>query len=173
MKKTSLLVTFFLSFVLLGCGSEEASQQATMRQAVAIESADECHLCGMIISNFPGPKGELYEKGKEEVKKFCSNRDLFTYLLQPENRRQVQQVFVHDMTQVPWESPDDDLFIDAKSAWYVVGSSKKAAMGMAVASFSKEKHARFFSDQFGGEVIRFDDITIDMLAMGSGMHMSH
>ncbi|MFT6925007.1 MAG: copper chaperone NosL [Psychromonas sp.] len=156
------ILIFSLLALLLGC-SDEQTEKEMLKQAVAIESSDECHLCGMIISRFPGPKGELYQKTSEDVAKFCSTRDLFGYLLQPENKRQVKQVFVHDMSKTPWGKPDDQYFIDARSAWFVVDSSKKGAMGKTLASFGLQEDARAFSREYGGNVYAFDDITIDML----------
>ena len=156
------LLIFSLMAVLSGC-SEEQPQKKMLKQAVAIENADECHLCGMIISQFPGPKGELYQKTSEDIAKFCSTRDMFGYLLQPENQRQVQQVFVHDMSKTPWQKADDQYFIDARSAWFVVDSSKKAAMGKTLASFSLFDDAQAFSREYGGKVYPFDEITIDLL----------
>ena len=136
--KWHLLVA--LSVFLVGCSEEP--QERMLKQAVAIESSDECHLCGMIVANFPGPKGEAYQSGNDDIMKFCSTRDLFSYLLQPENERQIKEVYVHDMSKTPWQKPEDDYFIDAKSAWFVVGSNQKGAMGQTLASFSKQEHAQ-------------------------------
>ncbi|MFT6140519.1 MAG: copper chaperone NosL [Psychromonas sp.] len=157
-----LLLIVSLLVVLLGC-SEEQTEKEMLKQAVAIENSDECHLCGMIISQFPGPKGELYQKTSQDIAKFCSTRDLFGYLLQPENQRQVEQVFVHDMSKTPWGKTEDQYFIDARSAWFVVDSSKKGAMGKTLASFSLFDDARAFSREYGGNVYPFDEISIDML----------
>jgi len=41
------------------------------------------------------------------VKKFCSTRDLFSFILDPEFQYQIKEIYVHDMSQVPWDSPDD------------------------------------------------------------------
>ena len=87
-----MLRKLLLSIVLvtvIGC-SEQSEQQQVIHQAVAIESSDECHLCGMLITNFSGPKAELFRKGVTEadgnsVKKFCSTRDMFSFYLDPEN----------------------------------------------------------------------------------------
>lgn len=154
-------------FVTVGC-SDKAAQQKVIHQAVAIESSDECHLCGMLISNFSGPKGELFQKGVTEadgksVKKFCSTRDMFSYYLNPENKRNVTSILVHDMSKAPWEQPKDEFFIDARSAWYVVGSSQTGAMGKTLASFSKQTDASAFAAEFGGKVIDFEGIDYDVL----------
>ena len=53
-----LSLGMLLAFVV-GCG-EQTEQQVMVQQAVKIEQADSCHLCGMTISNFPGPTGESY-----------------------------------------------------------------------------------------------------------------
>tara|TARA_R110001583_G_scaffold6618_2_gene33552 strand:+ start:26621 stop:27118 length:498 start_codon:yes stop_codon:yes gene_type:complete len=158
--KSFTVISFLL--LMVGCGEQQAERQM-LKQAVAIESSDECHLCGMLISNFPGPKGEIAQKGAEEVSKFCSTRDLFAYYLQPENKRNVTQLFVHDMSKMPWDEPNDGHFVDAKTAWFVTGSSKRGAMGQTLASFSQKEHAEAFKNEFGGQVYSFDEITIEKL----------
>ncbi|MCG9754363.1 nitrous oxide reductase accessory protein NosL [Shewanella insulae] len=160
---SSLFVSLFC-LLLLGlsaCGQE--SENNAVREAVAIEHGDECHLCGMLIGNFPGPKGELYLKTEETVKKFCSTRDLFSFLLDPEYRKQVKEIYVHDMARSPWQAPQDSHFIDARQAWYVVGSSQTGAMGKTLASFGEQKDAEAFAAEFGGQVYPFGQISLSML----------
>ena len=148
--------------LLAGCSQEQDA--GVQQHPVPIASGDICHLCGMIIRNHPGPKGELYANGSASVKRFCSTRDLFSWLLQPENQPNVKTVFVHDMAKSPWETPDDNTFVNARDAWFVAGSSKRGAMGATLSSFSSEKDARQFADDFGGEVLRFEAVTLELLA---------
>lgn len=150
---------------LLGLSAcSEKSEQAMVHKAVAIESGDECHLCGMLIKHFDGPKGELFRKEQgDQVHKFCSTRDMLSYYLDPENKRNVSQMLVHDMSKMPWGTINDDYFIDAKTAWYVAGSSQTGAMGSTLASFSTKADAQAFTKEFGGEVLAFSDITIETL----------
>lgn len=149
--------------LLAGCNAATDSGTAA-QQALAIESRDECHLCGMLIANFPGPKGEAYGRGETEVKKFCSTRDLFAWALDPEYRHRVESIFVHDMAVTPWDHPDDETFVDARSAWYVINHRQPGAMGPTLASFSREDHARAFAEQYGGKLKRFDEITLQTLS---------
>ena len=161
----SPLLSGLFSLLLLGlsaCGQESDNNNA-IRQAAAIERGDECHLCGMLIGNFPGPKGELYLKTEQTVKKFCSTRDLFSFLLDPEYRKQVKEIYVHDMAKSPWQAPLDSHFIDARQAWYVVDSSQTGAMGKTLASFGKQKDAEAFAAEFGGRVYPFEQITLSIL----------
>lgn len=166
-KLSPLWLVFLSATLLFSCSKSEEGAQ-TIHQAVAIESADECHLCGMLISNFSGPKGELYRRGITEadgnsVKKFCSTRDMFSFYLDPENKRNVTSVLVHDMSQSPWGTPNDAYFIDARKAWFVADSSKTGAMGETLASFSKQADAQTFADEFGGTVLSFSQVNLSVL----------
>ncbi|PKG81560.1 nitrous oxide reductase accessory protein NosL [Colwellia sp. 75C3] len=155
-----------LSLIFISACSDNSAQQAVIHKAVAMESSDECHLCGMLITNFDGPKGEVFRKEQgDKVFKFCSTRDMFSYYLDPENTRNVSQILVHDMSKMPWgsDSIDDKYFIDAKVAWYVVGSEKTGAMGKTLASFSLATDAKAFADEFGGKVLNFKDVNQDSL----------
>jgi len=161
----SIILCIVIISALSGC-SDKAAQQATIHKAVAMENGDECHLCGMLITRFDGPKGEVFRKEQgETVYKFCSTRDMFSYYLDPENTRNVSQMMVHDMSKMPWgsDSIDDKYLIDAKSAWYVTGSEKKGAMGKTLASFSLQSDAEAFAEEFGGKVLSFKDINQDSL----------
>ncbi len=162
--KTSLLPALLLGLsVLLGGCNEQSASQAAAQKALAIESGEECHLCGMLIGNFPGPKGQLYERGQSNNMKFCSTRDMFAYLLDPEHQHNIQSAFVHDMALSPWEHPDEETYIDARQAFYVLGSSRKGAMGPTLASFSQRADAEAFAREFGGEVATFADLRLERL----------
>ncbi|QBY03186.1 nitrous oxide reductase accessory protein NosL [Thalassotalea sp. HSM 43] len=162
--KTLYLTLFMFIACSLLVACDNTNQQKMLLTAQAIESGDECHLCGMLISDYSGPKGQLYRSDQgETVHKFCSTRDLFSFYLDPENTRNITAIFVHDMSKVPWDEPNDSYFIDAKSAWYVAGSSQQGAMGKTLASFSQKQDAIAFSDKFGGEVIDFNAIDFNAL----------
>ncbi|MCP3674001.1 MAG: nitrous oxide reductase accessory protein NosL, partial [Gammaproteobacteria bacterium] len=79
-----LVSVLFLSLVLLGCNSEDPKNIIIDPQA--FESGDECHVCGMVISRFPGPKGQAFETRTEQMRKFCSTMEMMIWYLQPENQ---------------------------------------------------------------------------------------
>lgn len=165
-KSFVLIAAFSLIFTSLISCSDQTEQQQLIQQAVAMESSDECHLCGMLITRFDGPKGEVFRKETgEQVLKFCSTRDMFSYYLDPENKRNIAKIFVHDMSKMPWgsDSIDDKYFIDAKAAWYVVGSERTGAMGKTLASFSQKSDAKAFAEKYGGQVITFKKVTQNTL----------
>lgn len=168
--KASSVLIALLMFGLAGCSESEQPTQAV--GPVAFHADDECHVCGMAILDFPGPKGQAVEKGG--VKKFCSTGEMIGWWLQPENQLLDARLYVHDMAQGTWEQPDDAHLIDAKTAWYVAGTSLKGAMGAVLASFSDEAMARQMAAEHGGRVLRFEEIDQAVLQETSGVgHMGH
>lgn len=153
-----------LSLLLLAGCDDGTDRSATVQRALAIEHGEECHLCGMLIEEQPGPKGQLYERGVAAPRKFCSTRDLFAYLLDPEHRHRVQSVFVHNMAVTPWDHPDDQAYVDARQAWFVAGSKRTGGMGPTLASFAERADAQAFADAYGGQLYRFDQIDLELLS---------
>lgn len=145
------------------CSNDSQDTAGKLSEVVAIESGDECHLCGMIIHHHPGPKGQTTERMEADNKKFCSTRDMFAYILDPEHTHNIESVFVHDMEVNPWEKPDEDTYIDGRTAWYVIGSSQRGAMGPTLASFSKKEVAQEFSEIYGGKLVSFEEINLENL----------
>lgn len=171
----TLSVAVMFAIFLAGCSEPE--EQVTERpEPVHFESGDECHVCGMIITNFDGPKGQAITVREQATRKFCSTRDMFSWVLQPENAKRDHTLYVHDMAQTDWEHPDDTALIDAREAYFVVGSERTGAMGPTLASFATESAAGEFMKEYGGQVLKYSEITLDHLNAGdpmggmSGMH---
>lgn len=167
MKK--ILSILLLVPLLFACSPENVVAEIDSH-AHGIHEHDRCHMCGMMITKYPGPKGQLQLGNLENNPSFCSTRDMFSFLLQPENARQVHQIWVHDMAATSWDNPQDEHFIDGKTATYVYGTSRQAVMGPAVASFSSVEAAEKFANEYGGAVLEFDDITIELLGEGMDHH---
>ena len=92
---------------------------------------------------------------------------MFAYLLDPERLHNINNAFFHDMAVTPWEHPEEETYVDARQAWYVVGSNRKGAMGPTLASFSTEQHAQAFADQYGGKLYPFEQLNLQLIsAMG-------
>ncbi|MCC5881032.1 MAG: nitrous oxide reductase accessory protein NosL [Halomonas sp.] len=146
--------------MLAGCGG---SEDKPLAPAQPITDGDSCHVCGMLISDLPGPKGQVYLSRDDAVRKFCSTTDMFAFLLQPENENRLSHAWVHDVAVTPWSQPADDAFILASDAWYVAGHDQRGAMGHTLASFRERHHADAFSETHGGEVLAFSDIDLELL----------
>jgi copper chaperone NosL len=169
-----LLLGLLLGLLLAACNEPEVEQKSM--GPLAFHSSDECHVCGMIITDFPGPKGQALDK--TAVKKFCSAAEMLGWWLQPENRIGSAKLYVHDMGRSEWLKPDDSHLIDASSAFYVVGLGKsglQGAMGAVLASFADEQAARKLAAIHGARVLRFEEIDQDVLQQAAatqhrGMH---
>ncbi len=146
---------------LLGC--EDPGPAQVMRAPAPIADGDECAVCGMTINHFPGPKGEAFINGHEHPLKFCSTRDLFAWLNQPESEAVTEAVYVHDMGATDWEQPRFESFTDGRAAWYVVGHPLRGAMGGAIASFREQAAAEHFASTYQARVLAFDDITQEVV----------
>jgi copper chaperone NosL len=165
MKRLKTLITLLFAIVLglLLIACEQEKNAPLTQHAEIISDYDECHLCGMQINHFIGPKGQVFGHGQAHSIKFCSTIDLFTWALQPENQARISAIYVHDMTHELWDKPQNNAFIDAKTAWYVWGHQYKGAMGDTLASFSSKEAAEQFRQQHGGQLYLYDKISLELL----------
>ncbi|MDH0288700.1 nitrous oxide reductase accessory protein NosL [Pseudomonas sp. GD04087] len=163
------LAAGLLSLLLGGC--DDAAQQNADLGPVPFKEGEECHVCGMVISDFAGPKGEAVAPGA--VHKFCSTAELLGWWLQPENQHSGARLYVHDMARSDWNHPDDRHLIDATSAFYVVGVKRPGAMGATLASFSERADAERMANAEGGRVLGFSEIDQNVLQGVSGDHLHH
>lgn len=147
----------FAMLVLLVACSKEVVQ--TVAQEPGQGTA--CALDGMVLNDYPGPKAQVhFAEGAPEF--FCDLTELFATLLAPEQKRPVAGMFVQDMAKADWAQPRGH-WIDAKSAFYVVGSKKHGSMGPTFGSFSTMQDAEAFVKKEGGSVHRFEQITLEMV----------
>jgi copper chaperone NosL len=154
---------FLFSTAILLAGCKDGKESAAALKPQEIGRHDRCHLCGMVILNYEGPKAQVYLKNVAEPVKFCSTRDAFTFALQPENQRRLQAFFVTDLSRTAWDKPTAESFMDAKSAYFVLGSRREGAMGSEAVPFSVQKDAEGFQKREGGKILRYGDITLNAL----------
>ncbi len=164
------LLALVIGLALLACNEPEVEQKSPA--PVAFHDSDECHVCGMIITDFPGPKGQAVSKS--ETKKFCSAAEMLGWWLQPENRIGDAKLYVHDMGRSDWAKPDDSHLIDATQAFYVVDladSGLSGAMGAVLASFADEQAARKLAAMHNARVLKFAEI--DQAVLQQAVAMGH
>lgn len=156
----------FLPFLLGALLLTACGEPAKPPQPREILADTACALDGMILRDFPGPKAQIhYDQGEPDF--FCDTREMFSILLRPEQKKRVVAVYTQDMGKADWTQPEGQ-WIDAKTAFYVVGSPRRGSMGPTVPSFAREADARKFAEQYGGKVLPFAQVTIDMVDLSGG-----
>lgn len=160
-----LFLASLLASSLLACGQQGSSSGVPV--AIEIDRHTSCALDGMLLADFPGPKGQIHYADRTEPDFFCDLIELFHIYLDPEVVMPVRALFVQDMGKAEWDHPEGH-WIDARSAWFVHGSSRRGSMGPTIASFAAEADARKFATEFGGTAVPFDDITADMVVLDGG-----
>lgn len=150
---------------LSGCG--RPTGDSLSNAPLEIDSHTSCSLDGMLLSDFPGPKGQIHYVQDRQIDWFCDTIELLSALLAPEQVRAVKSAWVQDMALADWSRPQGH-WIDARQAWYVLGSQRKGSMGPTAATFAAEAAARSFAQTHGGEVHRFGDIRPEMVDLTGG-----
>lgn len=149
--------------LLAACGPSEQAAPGPLE----LTRATSCSLDGMLLMDYPGPKAQIhYNQGPPDF--FCDTVEMFSIYLRPEQQKRVRGLYVQDMGRADWNSPEGD-WIDARTAFYVKGSTKRGAMGPTLASFAREEDARTFVEKNGGKVYRFGEITPDMVILDGGV----
>lgn len=165
MNRTSFIRHFLpliLAVTLLAC-----NRQPTTVGPQEIKAGTACSLDGMVLADFPGPKGQIhYANGEPDF--FCDTFELFSIYLQPEQKKRITAIYTQDMGKTDWEKPQSH-WIDAKTALYVLGSRKTGSMGPTLASFALQSDAEAFARKNGGQVLRFNQITLDMVSLSGGV----
>lgn len=164
MSASGVMRGMLAALLLLGLSAcNQAPEEQVTRDPVAFESGDECHVCGMLVMEFPGPKGQAIDNKSGAVRKFCSTRDMLSWWLEPENHNQRATLYVHDMANTEWQHPDDRHLINAQDAFYVIGTPLPGAMGPTLASYGSREAAEKVAQEYEGQVLTLEEITPEVL----------
>ena len=162
----SLLAVAIFSAALGLTGCNKAVESASI-VPVEIDRATSCDLDGMLLSDYPGPKAQIFYADQEKPAFFCDTTELLNTLLAGEQVRAIRAVYVQDMAKADWEHPEGH-WTDARSAFYVFGSKRTGSMGPTVGSFALEADAKQFATENGGKVLAFSAIKRDMVDLSGG-----
>lgn len=149
---------------LAACSKTETQNAAA---PVEINAQTACSLDGMLLADYPGPKAQIHYDGQAQPEFFCDTVEMFHALLNPEQIKAVRAAYVQDMGKADWGNPRGH-WIEAKQAIYVLGSKRKGSMGPTIASFGQEQDAQKFVAEYGGKMLRFAEIKLDMVDLSGG-----
>lgn len=162
------VVTAMLATTLL-LASCQKQEEAAMPPPYSLTADAMGHYCGMNVLEHPGPKGQVILRNIAEPIWFSSARDTIAFTMLPEEPKDIAAIYVSDMGAAPsWEEPGAENWIDARKAFYVIGSAVKGGMGAEEAvPFSSEDAARAFATENGGRVMAFAEVPREYV-LGAG-----
>jgi copper chaperone NosL len=155
---------FIVFFLITACSQKESSKPLPVE--LAREHA--CRVCGMIVTDLPGAKAQIHY-GNGKVDTFCCTLHMFSFYLQPDRLPNIVAVYVTDMGKSDQDHPAGN-WIDAKKAYYVYGGDPMGPHGEAMAPFSRLKDAENHIKEHRGRVVRFEEVTPEMLRPDSYAH---
>lgn len=163
--------------VVLGASLAGCAGGGDVPAPVALTSGQACDVCGMVIQKHPGPNGEVYFRddapaGHDNPARFDSLKQcLFPYLWEKQRLGwEETAVYVTDYSSVDYtvnaeggrsflsSHPEAEAFARAKDLRYAVESDVEGAMGYDFVPFSNGDDASEFVEEWGGQVVSFDDI---------------
>ena len=121
---------------------------------------DISHYDQMIVLDHQGPKAQILLESRDEPVWFSSVRDAFAFHHLPEEPRDIAAIYVTDMARAAtWADPGPGIWIEARDAWFVIGSAMRGGMGAEEpVPFGTEEAAEGFAAEHGGDVVGFDDV---------------
>ena len=122
---------------------------------------DTCPVCGMLVARYPAWIATvLYEDG--DADHFDGAKDLFKYIFDlpryapdraPDGISAIGVTEYYGLTR-----------IDAREAWYVIGSGVLGPMGHELVPLETEADAQeFMEDHEGVRILRFGEVTPELL----------
>ena len=152
-----LCFSITLTLLLVACNKEKHSKIPTPT-ILTYEAIG--YYCNMTIIDHYGPKGQIHLNKQSETIWFASVRDTIAFTLLPEESKDIAVIYVSDMSSInSWNAINNIEWIDAKNAFYVIGSSKFGGMDTPeTIPFSAEENAKNFIREYGGKIVNFSDI---------------
>jgi copper chaperone NosL len=122
---------------------------------------DKCPVCGMFVAKYPDWLTAIrFRDGSHAY--FDGAKDLFKYLHAPmkydalRKAEDIRVIQVLDYYRLEW--------IDARSAWYVLGSDVYGPMGRELIPLAREADAQeFLKDHRGERIVRFSEVTPEVI----------
>lgn len=155
-----LFVTLFTLFCIGLSGAEAGSQDPTLTNPKPA-ARDKCPVCGMFVAKYPDwVMVIVYRDGYRVF--FDGAKDMFKYLFDlkrfaPSRKSgDIRAVLVRDYYHLST--------IDARNAWYIIGSDIYGPMGRELIPLEHEDDAReFLNDHQGKKILKYSEITREVI----------
>ncbi|MGZ5059072.1 MAG: nitrous oxide reductase accessory protein NosL [Methylobacter sp.] len=124
---------------------------------ITIKKSDRCPVCGMFVYKYPKWVAQIMFKDGTYYF-YDGAKDMFKHIFDTtkytpgKTAKNIKDIYVTDYYEVE--------LIDAKSAFYVLGSDVLGPMGHELLPFKDQESAQeFLEDHKGKSIIRFQDVT--------------
>lgn len=156
----NLLRGLALALSLISLAACNEAEVAARPDPVVLTVEATGHYCQMTVLDHEGPKAQIHLSGNPNPVWFTQVRDAVAFTRLPEEPKNYTAIYVNDMAKAEsWANPGTDNWIEARDAFFVVGSRKAGGMGAPEAiPFGTEQAALGFTAENGGSVVRFDKI---------------
>jgi copper chaperone NosL len=131
------------------------------QKASGVPKDAKCPVCGMLVAKYPDWNGTIVYRDSTTAY-FDGPKDLLNYYLNPrkydpaKKRSDIAAVTVKDYYSLA--------IIDARQAYFVVGSNVLGPMGKELIPFAKKSDADGFrADHLGRKQLRFSEVTLELL----------
>jgi copper chaperone NosL len=155
MKHANVLQTriyLLVLLLLLGMAQSRADEQE-----IEITKKDRCPVCGMFVYKYPKWVAQIYFNDGSAYF-YDGAKDMFKHIFDTQKytagktAEMMTKIYVTDYYEVE--------LIDAKSAFYVIGSDVLGPMGHELLPFKDMESAQeFLEDHKGNSIIRYQDVT--------------
>ena len=148
-----LVVCFLLLMVSMARGSEPLANGPSPK--------DKCPVCGMFVAKYPDFIATIgFQDGSRFF--FDGAKDMFKYYFNiqkynpDKNQSDIDDIFVTDYYSMA--------LVDARAAFYVIGSDIYGPMGRELIPFTKEMDAEvFMKDHAGKTLLKFENVTLSIV----------
>ncbi|MDY0052623.1 MAG: nitrous oxide reductase accessory protein NosL [Aliarcobacter sp.] len=150
MKKSVSLLMFLFAIFFANLNAQEMFQTVDPKDATLVKtdsSKEFCNVCGMHLTKYYKTNHATeFKNGHKE--QYCSIHC----------QAQIEDEYADKIRNIQVVDTNSLKFIDAKNAFYVVGSSKPGTMSpVSKYAFSTKDAATKFQKEFGGEIHTFNE----------------
>jgi copper chaperone NosL len=166
MTRAALATLVLAALAFAGCNDKKTAEAPAPYE---LTSSAIGNYCGMNVLEHAGPKGQIILASRIEPVWFSSARDAFAFTMLPEEPKDIRAIYVSDMAKAPsWEEPGANNWVNAKQAFFVVGSRVKGGMGAdETVPFSNRVAADRFAGENRGRVLAFTEVPREYV-LGTG-----
>lgn len=137
---------------------QDESEGFTDSSQIQVPKDVKCPVCGMFVAKYPKWVAKIsFTNGHAHY--FDGAKDMFKYYFEPQRYMgKHSQADFKDIEVTNYYTLEG---VDAKEAYFVIGSNVYGPMGHELIPFSTLKEAQNFEKtKFGKEILRFDEVTL-------------